>query len=187
MFPLSILPLPGELVPLHIFEPRYCQLLHDIETKDITFGVYFSHEINHSRIGSLMRLESVIKRYPTGESDIIVRCEDNFTLDLLLRKFKDKLYPGGDVSRWNIDANVFPRPHLYEMFIEYLRLRNINRHIAPFNLYQVAHELNMDVSDRYKFLLHDDAQKEVFLMNSVRFQIYLLNQVEKSKDLFHLN
>ena len=39
MFPLAILPVPGELVPLHIFEPRYRQLLQDMETSDITFGI----------------------------------------------------------------------------------------------------------------------------------------------------
>ena len=31
IFPLSILPLPKEIVPLHIFEPRYRQLLQDLE------------------------------------------------------------------------------------------------------------------------------------------------------------
>ena len=72
MFPLGILPLPGELVPLHIFEPRYKQLLHDAETDDISFGIYFSHEVNAEKIGSLMKLETIIKRYPAGEADIIV-------------------------------------------------------------------------------------------------------------------
>ena len=95
MFPLAILPLPGELVPLHIFEPRYRQLLQDAEINDIQFGVYFSHDINDQKIGSLMKLESIIKRYPGGETDIIVKCEDIFSMDLLLRTYKSKLYPGG--------------------------------------------------------------------------------------------
>ncbi len=73
MFPLSLLPLPGELVPLHIFEPRYKQLLEDAENADIHFGIYFNNTINEEKIGSLMKLESVIKRYPRGESDIIVK------------------------------------------------------------------------------------------------------------------
>ena len=70
MFPLNLLPLPGELVPLHIFEPRYKQLLNDAETDDITFGIFWSHEGNRAKVGSLMKLESVIKRYPGGEADI---------------------------------------------------------------------------------------------------------------------
>jgi len=54
MFPLSIFPMPGEMVPLHIFEPRYKQLLHDAETKDISFGIYFNHVSNVEKIGSLV-------------------------------------------------------------------------------------------------------------------------------------
>ncbi|HEU5291530.1 MAG TPA: LON peptidase substrate-binding domain-containing protein, partial [Cyclobacteriaceae bacterium] len=94
MFPLSLLPLPGELVPLHIFEPRYRQLLQDAEADDISFGIFFTNTINLEKIGSLMKLESVIKRYPTGEADIVVKCIDTFTMDKLYRTFKSKLYPG---------------------------------------------------------------------------------------------
>ena len=90
MFPLSILPIPGELVPLHIFEPRYKQLLQDLETGDITFGIFFNHAMNERKIGSLMRLESVLKRYPGGESDIIVKCEEIFFMDTLYRNFRPR-------------------------------------------------------------------------------------------------
>ena len=187
MFPLAILPLPGELVPLHIFEPRYRQLLQDIETKDITFGVYFSHEINMMKLGSIMRLESVIKRYPDGKSDIIVKCEDILSMELLLRNYKDKLYPGGDVKLWKVDLSCYPREALYDMFLEYLRLRNISQHSTPFTIYQIATELNLDVNDRYKFLTTAEEQRETFLANRIRFQIHVLQQEEKSKDVYHLN
>src|SRR3954469_11447740 len=90
MFPLAIFPLPGELVPLHIFEPRYKQLLDDAEKRDISFGIYFNHIINTEKLGSLVKLESVIKRYPGGESDIIVRCMDLFQMTTLYRIFRDK-------------------------------------------------------------------------------------------------
>jgi hypothetical protein len=98
MFPLSIFPLPGEMVPLHIFEPRYKELLHDAETKDISIGIFFNHVLNTEKIGSLVKLESVIKRYPQGESDIIVKCLDLFSMNKLFRAFRDKLYPGGEVT-----------------------------------------------------------------------------------------
>src|SRR5829696_7645205 len=98
VFPLTLLPLPGELVPLHIFEPRYKQLLADAETLDIPFGIFCNHDYNKNKLGSLMKLESVIKRYPNGESDIIVRCMDIFAMDKMFRTYKSKLYPGGDVE-----------------------------------------------------------------------------------------
>lgn len=187
MFPLAILPIPGELIPLHIFEPRYRELLQDLETTDITFGIYFSHEINAAKIGSLMRLESIIKRYPGGESDIIVKCEDYFQLEMLLRHFKDKAYPGGDVYMKKADYNLFPKPELYELFIEYLRLRNIQQQYTSFNLYQVANELSLDVNERYKFLTTEESQREKLLVTRLKFLIHLLEQEERSKNIFHLN
>jgi uncharacterized protein len=187
MFPLSILPLPGELVPLHIFEPRYRQLLQDIETRDITFGIYFTHEINTMKIGSLMRLESVIKRYADGKSDIIVKCEDMLSLDVLLRTYKDKQYPGGDVKLWKADTMNFPSETLYNLFLEFLKLRNITEQSVPFNNFQIANELNLDVNDRYKFVTAPEEHRESFLLNRIRFQMHLLQQEEKSKDVYHLN
>ena len=187
MFPLAILPLPGELVPLHIFEPRYRQLLQDAEINDIQFGIYFSHESNEQKIGSLMKLESVIKRYPGGETDIIVKCEDIFNMNLLLRKYKSKLYPGGDVTVWNVEKNTFPGPELYDLFLTYLKQRNINQHLTIFNLYQIANELSLDISDRYKFLTAAEDKREPFIVNRVKFQMHVLHQEERSKDNYHLN
>jgi hypothetical protein len=187
MFPLSILPLPGELVPLHIFEPRYRQLLQDAEINDIQFGVYFSHDVNAQKIGSLMKLESIIKRYPGGETDIIVKCEDIFSMDLLLRTYKSKMYPGGNVRLWNIIVDTTPSPALHELFMQYLKLKNIAHNLSIFNLFQMANELNLDSLDRYKFLTIRDDNRESFLVSRIKFQIQLMEWEEKSKDTYHLN
>ena len=187
MFPLSLMPLPGELVPLHIFEPRYKELLLDAETTDTTFGIHFNHEMNSDKVGSLMRLESVLKRYPGGESDIIVKCIDVFTMDKLYRNFKNKLYPGGDVRLWKVDQDQIPGHHLYELFLVYQDLRNITQHSAIFTMYEVANELGMDLQDRYRFLTLPIEKQESFLQSRLKFQIHILQQEDKSKDVYHLN
>jgi hypothetical protein len=187
MFPLSILPLPGELVPLHIFEPRYRQLLQEVEASDISFGIFFNHVINSEKIGSLVKLESVIKRYPSGESDIIVKCNDIFTMDTLYRTFKSKLYPGGDVNFWNVDLNELASLKLEELFLEYLAKRSITRQQAIFSTYAMAQELNFELNDRYTFLLGDEQKRETFLLQRIKYQMHILQHEEKSKDVFHLN
>ena len=187
MFPLSLLPLPGELVPLHIFEPRYKQLLSDAESNDISFGIFCTHECNVQKLGALMKLESVIKRYPSGESDIVVRCMDIFTMDKLYRTYKTRLYPGGDIRNWQIQSDAMPGVELYELFILYQGKRNINRHFTAFTLYQVAAELNLDLFDRYKFITSPLNKKESFLINQLKFQLHVIRQEESSKDVFHLN
>lgn len=187
MFPLTLLPLPGELVPLHIFEPRYRQLLEDAETADITFGIFLNHELNVKKIGALMKLESVIKRYPHGESDVVARCIDIFSMSTLYRNYKTKLYPGGEIEHLKIDPHAMPGVELYELFLAYQQKRKISRHFTAFTLYQIAAELNLDLFDRYKLLTLPSSRKDRFLLGQLKFQMYVIGQEEKSRDVFHLN
>jgi uncharacterized protein len=187
MFPLSIFPLPGELVPLHIFEPRYKQLLDDAESRDISFGIYFTHISNTNKLGSSVKLESVIKRYPGGEADIIVKCLDLFELHVLLRTYRDKPYPGGDVRFWNVDLNSPVSEKLLTAFADYLLRVKISRHDKMVSAYQIANELNLDVEDRLKFVHLEELAKESFLLTRLNFQKRLLDQADQAKDIFHLN
>ncbi|HEY5825748.1 MAG TPA: LON peptidase substrate-binding domain-containing protein [Cyclobacteriaceae bacterium] len=187
MFPLAIFPLPGELVPLHIFEPRYKQLLEDAEQKDISFGIYFNHSANTEKLGSLVKLESVIKHYPGGESDIIVKCTDLFYMDTLHRTYKDRLYPGGDVNLWNIKLPQTLTDKLKSEFESFRSLMNLKNYSGDLSLFTIANELSLDFADRLKFVLLNSEKKESFLLARLQYQKQLLQQVEKAKDVFHLN
>jgi len=187
MFPLTLLPLPGELVPLHIFESRYKEMLKEAETNDMSFGIYFSHEINTNKLGSLMKLENILKKYPNGESDIVVKCVDIFNLDVLYRTYKNKPYPGGNIIQWNMPVDQVPGMQLTELFAQYRALRNGSQRYLPINIFQVANELNLDFNDRYQFLNSADDKRERILLNRLKFLIHALKLELKSRDLYHLN
>lgn len=187
LFPLRILPLPGELVPLHIFEPRYKQLLQDVEARDIRFGIYFDHPINDQKIGSIVRLETVTKRYPKGELDIIVKCEDIFSLQEQRKIFPGKLYPGGEVHSWDLDLTTFPDESLHQRYNTFRLMRGIARQERNCSVYEIANELNLDFPDRYKFITLADERQQKFLNGKIAYQIQILEHEEKSRDVFHLN
>ena len=187
LFPLNILPLPGELTPLHIFEPRYRQLLFDAEAKDISFGVYCNHPTNTKKIGAVVKLESVIKRYKSGESDIIVKCLDLFTLMAEYKTFRDKPYPGGDISTWDIDLTKPVNPELLMLFVEYMGMLKMYHHPASCSVCHIANELNFDLREKFRFLDTPSEKQEQFLFNNLQFQKKIFNAVENSKDVFHLN
>jgi len=186
MFPLSIFPLPGELVPLHIFEPRYKQLLQEAETKDIGFGIYFNHPLNDHKFGSWVKLESVIKRYAGGESDIIVKCLDLFTMSTLSRTFRDKLYPGGDVHMMEVRFEPLTQIALLEKYNAFAQFMNIKSTALP-NAWQVANDLNLDFASRLKLVSLDEAKRLTYLISQLSYQLELQQHAEKSKDVFHLN
>jgi ATP-dependent Lon protease len=71
LFPLNVVLLPGEQLPLHIFEPRYRQMVQDcLETKS-PFGMLLAMDDGIVRVGCTAEILEVIKRYPDGRMDII--------------------------------------------------------------------------------------------------------------------
>lgn len=187
MFPLTIFPLPGEMVPLHIFEPRYKQLLADVETKDISFGIYFNHTSNNTKMGALVKLEGIIKRYPGGELDVIVKCIDLFEMVTMFRTYRDKLYPGGEVNFWNVDLKATVSETLHAEFTTFLAMLKISRHSQESSVFGIANELNLDFEDRLKFVQAESEKRESFLLSRLRFQKHVMLEAEKLKDVFHLN
>lgn len=187
MFPLAIFPIPGEMVPLHIFEPRYQQLLKDAEERDISFGIYFNHALNTQKLGSLVKLERVIKRYPGGELDIIVKCLDLFNMGTLFRTFKQKLYPGGDVEYWQVDLHTAVGTRLSREFEEFRQMLKIPFLPVPCSVYNIAGELNLDFEERLKFVSLSLEKQESYLAAQLKYQKHLLSEADKSKDVFHLN
>ncbi|HMP98372.1 MAG TPA: LON peptidase substrate-binding domain-containing protein [Cyclobacteriaceae bacterium] len=187
VFPLSILPIPGELVPLHIFEPRYKQLLEEVERKDISFGIYYSNNNNSGKVGSIVKLESVIKKYPGGESDIIVKCTDMFTLLHFFKKLDDKLYPGGVVDYWNINTVAQANDKLTEAFKQYMHFRNIAEPQQEPGIYEIANELSLDFTEKMKFIYLTEERKQRYLLNQIEYNMKIISQEQKSKDIFYLN
>ncbi len=188
VFPLNILPIPGELIPLHIFEPRYQQLLKDIEEKDIDFGILFAHPRNEKRIGSLVRLESVLKKYETGESDIVVKCIDTFILSRFFNQMSPKLYPGGEVFFLNAMDDIKVSSSLVIQFEEYMKQRNIKLNDNEYNIHDIANELDLDLTDRVKYLkLLTSNKRQEFIRGRLMFRKHVLDCELKSKNNFYLN
>lgn len=73
LFPLKLVVFPGSKYPLHIFEPRYKKMINWCLDNNSGFGVcsFLNEEI--SRIGTYVRVDTLLRRYETGEMDIIVK------------------------------------------------------------------------------------------------------------------
>ncbi len=73
LFPLQIVAYPGESVNLHIFEPRYKQLINEVDAEGKTFGItpYISKKM--MQFGTEMELLEIVNRKPNGELDIRTR------------------------------------------------------------------------------------------------------------------
>jgi Lon protease-like protein len=72
LFPLGLVLVPGEQVPLHLFEPRYRQLLADCVLDDQPFVVVLASEGGAARVGCTARFDGLLRRFVDGRLNVTV-------------------------------------------------------------------------------------------------------------------
>jgi Lon protease-like protein len=96
IFELPVVILPGELLPLHIFEERYQRMIgHCLEAEE-PFGIVFrDDEGTAHRIGCTARVTEVLDRFDDGRMNIVVTGEQPFRV---LERFEGAEFPEGEVE-----------------------------------------------------------------------------------------
>ena len=92
LFPLNIVVLPFEEVPLHIFEPRYKKMIKESVENDTPFGIVLNNNGSIDNIGCSLNVTKIIKHYKTGEYDLIAT--GNKCFQVLDKVKKDDLWIG---------------------------------------------------------------------------------------------
>jgi Lon protease-like protein len=83
LFPLGIVLLPTERVPLHIFEPRYRELVHECLEHEREFGLLFADENGVRELGTRAHVTEVVERFADGRLNILVEGGDRFRVEQL--------------------------------------------------------------------------------------------------------
>jgi len=80
LFPLDTVLVPGERLPLHIFEARYRELIGECLENSTEFGLIFQQGVALSGVGTRAEVHDVLRRYPDGRLDIVVVGGNRFRL-----------------------------------------------------------------------------------------------------------
>ncbi|HET6569688.1 MAG TPA: LON peptidase substrate-binding domain-containing protein [Rhodothermales bacterium] len=80
LFLLGVVLYPTERLPLHIFEPRYKEMVDYCLNEDRPFGVVYFNDGKLAQVGCTARISRVVKRYEDGKLDILVTGETRFRL-----------------------------------------------------------------------------------------------------------
>jgi Lon protease-like protein len=103
LFPLGLVLIPHELVPLHIFEERYKQMIGECLEREAEFGIVWLSDDGLKDIGCSARISKVLERFEDGRLNILVEGTTPFRL---LRRIDDLPYPAGDVEPLADDAEL---------------------------------------------------------------------------------
>jgi len=80
LFPLDVVLLPGALLPLHIFEPRYKEMIGECLEQHRPFGIVRAKEGGVAGIGCTAEILTVTKKYDDGRMDIVTQGQERFAV-----------------------------------------------------------------------------------------------------------
>ena len=191
LFSLRIFLLPGEQTTLHIYEPRYLQLITECISNEVEFGIPYQGKTTLTEFGSLVSVKQILKNYDNGELDILVECKQNFKLNHYEGQTEGKLYPAGTITLLRSIEHPL-NSDLIDNIGKYLQLL----HGDSFNdelheilgIKNIVKMLNLKDDEKLRFMKITDAQRQNdFLLRKTRYMTISLEQERKVDQNFYLN
>jgi ATP-dependent Lon protease len=175
LFPIDVVLLPGADLPLHIFEPRYRQMVRQCLDEKSEFGMLLALPKGVVHVGCTAEIIEVVKRYNDGRVDILTVGRAPFRV---VHLFNENPLVEGDVDYLE-DTEMSPNPHvrrelvdLYEachtlIFGDYPK--NLENGVSENLAYVVAGTLPMDLLWKQQILeLRSEADREERLVTYLR-------------------
>ena len=194
LFPLSLIVFPGEELRLHIFEPRYRQLIQDCIDSDLTFGIPAVMENDLGNIATEVQLVSVDKRYAEGRMDITTRGMRRARMLEYFQQTPGKLYPGGQVQ-W-LESDEQPDPALQRdvfQLIESLHdALGVTKKFADdpegIRAFLIGHHIGLNLKQEYALLtLDSEIDRLRFVVEHLQNILPVVMETERLKAKAKLN
>jgi Lon protease-like protein len=194
IFPLGIVVYPGENLNLHIFEPRYKQLITECHSQKKQFGIPTIIENRLQDYGSLVELIEVSKVEENGEMDIKTRGVRVFRILEVIKEVPDKLYSGAIVNYPDTDeeGNRELMKKVMNSIRELHKLLRVDKDFKKndeeVKAYDVAHHVGLSLEEEYEMLhLLQERQRLEYLKRHLTKVIPLVAEMEQLREKIKLN
>ena len=194
IFPLSIVVYPGEDLNLHIFEPKYKQLVKECFDQKKPFGmpVVINNKVNE--LGTLVDILEISKMYDTGEMDIKTRGQKVFRVLEIINEVPDKLYSGAIVS-YPANTGHGKKLLMTKVIAAIKELHKLLKVNKPFptteehlSSYDVAHHAGLTLEEEYEFLsLTNELHRQEYLKRHLAKVLPVVAEMELLKEKIKLN
>jgi len=190
-FPLNLILLPGEEIPLRIFEPRYKQLIEECLESKLPFGIPYMNNGEIDEIGSEVEVVKLVGRNENDDMVILIRGKSLFKTIDYFPVLPRKLYGATVSESLSIDFTT-TNPEL-AVKIKTLRL-NISSEFGTLitgvgiNMLDIARAIMLKSDEKYKLLsLQSNEAREQFMLNQLKFVEIIRNQELRLENNFQLN
>jgi len=194
IFPLGVVVYPDEQLNLHIFEPRYKQLIRDCIAENKPFGIPAVIDKKMVEYGTLVEIVRIEKTYDNGEMDVVTRGIKVFRILEVIRSIPDKMFTGAIVSYPENHFNSNGRLHaqVLQALRELHHILQINKTFKKADeeliAYDIAHHAGLSLHEEYEVLhLFQELQRLEYLKRHLLKVIPLMAEMERLKDRVKLN
>ncbi len=194
IFPLPLVVYPGEPLNLHIFEPRYKQLISEIAENQKPFGIPSVINNRMEEMGTLVRLLEICKTYEDGTLDIKTEGVSVFKILEVVKDLPEKMYSGAIVHYPENITQGSPKlmrqvlSGIREMHRQLKVSKEFKKSDDQLSSYDVAHHVGFSPEDEYQVLqLLQEVQRQEFLKRHLTRVLPVLEQMEKLKKRIKLN
>jgi Lon protease-like protein len=174
LFPLDVVLFPGIVLPLHIFEPRYKQMIRICLLEKRHFGVILAEKERISTTGCTAAIVNVVRQSPDGQMDILTRGESAF---LVKEVFDEKPYYEALVDY--IEGATAPFPSASNELMEiYEQCHWLLFNRAPDSMpvkpavspaYWMASTLPLDLDEKQALLeMRDETERQHLLLENLK-------------------
>lgn len=189
IFPLNVVIYPGERLNLHIFEPRYKQLLGECIREGKPFGIPTVLDSKIEEFGTLVEVVSLEKEYDNGEMDVRTQGKSVFKILEVVKDIPEKLYDGAIVD---YPRNQLQRTDTKTAELIVSEVRRLYRLVAaedktPANLddlnsYGIAHLVGLSLQQEYELLgLLDETQRLEYIRRHLAAILPVVQNLEAMK------
>lgn len=194
LFPLNIVVFPGEKLNLHIFEPRYKQLILECEAHATTFGIPIILERGIGDYGTEMKLLGIEKKYANGEMDIKTQGVSVFKIKEFQRQMPGRLYAGGEVEDFPLiqDQDLVQRQLVIDLLQQLyvaLGLQSLMLKLKDtFQSFDIAHHLGLSTEEEYVLLqCTRETERMEFIFHHLTKILPVVLETERLKERVKLN
>lgn len=195
IFPLNLVAFPTEKLNLHIFEPRYIELINDCIEQQRSFGIIPVINGELKDYGTLVSIAEKATEYEGGKMDIKTIGEQAFKVLEITHHIPDKLYAGAIVQLVDkIEIKVSERLSdlIKDEVIRLFKLLNDTAievaHITMDSSYDIAHKIGLSLMEEFELLqLESEIHRQEFIRRHLKRMEPTLIELEKLKEKIRLN
>jgi Lon protease-like protein len=187
LFPLDVVLFPGAPLPLHIFEPRYKEMMGECLAQHRTFGIVRAVERGVAEVGCSAEIVSVVKEYSDGRLDLVTEGRKRFEI---LGINQDRTFLQAEILYIDDDPGLPSKENLdraIQLHSELLALAGARQDLAAADSSQLsfslATSLPLDLDFQQKLLpLRSEAERISSLISYLENLIPNLHRAARARE-----